>query len=426
LLSTEIFLKKSSLNKMSLLSGHQETLLHTGHDGLLYSNPLQMGNKRHREVNKTSVSPRATPPTSQLSSANSITFDLPHDAVDELEHAYLKFTLTNNNGAAAQLDVLDALTMIGYVEIKCNNKLVQVLYGDVLRKEFCLMLTDERQNVLDYYVGIDTSTYISDNAIADGSSRAFRAPINSMLNTCKAHLWRPKEQWRMVFHMRGGTDVLHSSSVATASDIGFSDCELILDGIKYDLIVRAQIDAALDQNADIVFKYVDHIQEEVSVGGSTTDGVLVNGNISSSGMCAVLFADLRSVNGTNETVYQGSSIDTFEILQNAQIVSHNDNANGYTYDDVRWNSSSHWSNPRLIQTLNNVYVSFSEDPSGAIAQGVNAGYFKLDGSGTRVRMTPGATIANAHLVCWLLCYSTFRINYGTNEIVIDRHSVDLE
>lgn len=409
---------------MSLLNGHHETLLHTAHDGHSYANPRQIGNKQHREVNKASVQPTATPPTTQLTSANTISFDLPHDAVDELEHAYLQFTITNNNGAAAQLDMVDALSVIDQVEIKCNNKTVQQLYGDVLRKEFCLMMTDDRQYVMDYYVGIDKSNYTSDNPIADGSTRTFRAPINSMLNTCRVHLWRPENKWRVVFSLRGGTDVLHSTSAATASDIGFSDCKLVLDGIMYDRSLRDEIDKALDNSSTVAFKYIDHTREEVNIGGSTTDGTLVTGNLTTSGRCAVLFADLRSVDGTNETFAKGSAINSFEVLQNNTVVSHNDSDNSYTYDDIRWNSASHWPNPRLIETFNNVYVSFSEDPAGAIAHGSNSGYYKFTGSGARVRLTPGATIASAHLVCWVLCYSTLTINYNTNKIEVKRHSVD--
>jgi len=417
------YLKKSGQIKMSsLLSGHHQTRFFP-QDGNLFTKPQQVGNRKHQEVNKVTVLPRSVPPTNQLSAPREITFDLPHDSVDVAEHMYLKFVVTNNDGANA-LHPVDGFTMVNYIDILCNNKSVQRIYGQMMRKEFCLMSDDEHRAVLAPFIGLSADNYGSNVSIAANGSKTFRVPIHCLLSTGEIPIWSDRFNWRVVVTLKGGSDVVRSTSAATVANTVFSECELVLDGLKYETNVRAAWSRELSQGVPLAVKYVNHVIEDVPLGG-TTSGSVSNGNISTTGSAAAVFADLLSSTVTNEAQHTPSAITTMEIVSNGKVVSHGDSDNSYNYaEDMVYNAVTHWPNPQVLTNLNCAYVSFCEEPSAVLAHGKQSGYFKLSGTNERVRLTPGATIASSVLRLYILCYSFVRLDYRGGEVEVSRNPTD--
>lgn len=401
---------------MSLLSGHHEPFLFKGPNGVLHTQPQQGPNKKHKEM-LGYVLPRATPSVSILDSDNTIMFDL-NGEVDQVEHMYMKFTITNNNGSGNSLELVDVFTMLDYAEVRFDNEAVQTIYGDALRKEMMLMTPNERLTVFDSYWGL-SPTYNADGTIADGASRTFRLPLMTMLSSCKVPLWREEYSIRIVVHLRGGNDVVESTSTAAFSDIAFSDCELRLDGLVFAEDVKIAINRTLDNSGTVGYKYIDHVKEPIPAG-SVTDGVVKSVNVHSTGPVAMIWLDLRASTATGEDLYNPADIDTVEALQNGKVVSHNLMEGAFHYSDIEYASSLHWENPKYVAYKNAAYISFCDRPAAAIAQGAHSGYFKFTSKSERIRFTPGATIADAVLTAYHCIYSTTRVNYGSGQKSIDR------
>jgi hypothetical protein len=407
----------------TLLSGHQEAIYVKTAGNHIFANPQQVGNKRHNET-LTIVELQAIAPSTTLSSPSKHTFVIPKDGVDELEFATMRFTVTNNDGGGNSLSMIDPLGILDKVEVQVDGTTVQVLYGAILRKVLCMMTSSDRFAVLATRWGINTSTYAPLVTVADGASTTLYLPLPTMLSSCKLPLWREEYDFRIVVSLRGGTDNTLAGSAAIHSDVAFSACDLLLDGLNYASDVRSEMDKQLN-NGIFACKYCDMVHEPLTIG-ATTDGVIQTHNIHSAGPVAAVFFDLRSTSATNENkAVDSSDIDTIEILQNGQLVSmpHMPD-NSYTSDLIKYFSSNHWINPKLVDQKNCTYISFAEDPASVLSDGAASGYYKFRSQATRVRLTPGATIASAQLDIHYLMYGILKLDFANRRKEVVRHATD--
>lgn len=386
------------------------------------SNPSSVYNKKQKE-SLHYVLPRSAPSATSLSTGGSqIIFDLPSTAVDQLDMMYLCFTIRNNNGAAGALHPVDGWTMIDQVEVQNRGVPVQSIYGQALRKLMILTLLQEKAAMTLRAANMNPTTYVPLNTIADAASLTYRVALPTVLNTAQVPLWREENQWRIVITMRGGTDVVLSTTVATPAQIGLSEVQLLLDGIQFEENVRAAFDRELESAGDIHYKYLEGTRDPLSLG-TTVSGTIVQQNYQQTGNLAFAFLDLRSTVGTNQTQYTPLPLNTAELLQNGRVVSHSLGDNAYTYDVSRLQAATHWPNPLILDVLNTFVISFSDDPASAITTGASHGHYRCNGNAEIVRVTPGNSGAN-NLWVFGFWHSYFRVNYATRQIRIERKPLD--
>lgn len=412
----------------AIFSGHYDpAFLTKTNNGLVVTTPQAAGNKRQKDL-RAVVLPQNQPAAALFSGSNTsqtVYFDVPHNLCDDLDQILLQFSVVNTSATLA-LALTDGWSMINNLTILDNNVPIQVLYGQGLRKNGILMNYQEPFAVISQGVGIDTTSYAANTSIASGGSNSFTfyIPLWTVLSTSRFPLWRREHQLRLALNLRTGTDVVLSTSAATAASASLSGMQLILDGTVYESSVRQALDRILDDAPPVVYRYLDCSFQSIALG-STTTNVAIQGNANAPGRCAYFFADLQSSSATNESIYTPSAINSLQYLSNSQVVSDalGDNAN--TYALMKMASYTHFPNPMLLTKLNAAYIAFCENPGAALVSGEVSGWFKSTGLSEAVRILPGVTAGNQVLNCYFYNYSAAVYDYGSGkQAVVYRSPVD--
>lgn len=386
-------------------------------NGQVISNPDAALNLKQRE-NVGVVLPRSSPNAAMFAnSGGQVIWEVPNNLVDNLDWLYLQFTITNNHGSAVCAP-LDGYSFIDNILIENRGTAVQVLHGLALRKLMLLMTTTEKSTASLRQANLNSTTFTPYATIAAGGSLVFRIPLPVFLATCDVPLWRTENEFRITITFNGGPDVMLSTSGAAASDMGLSTMRMIFDGVLYEESTRRQFDRDLDSLGPITYKYIDGSRDQLSLG-TTISGTVTQTNFNQTGNLAFAFLDLRANAGTNETRYTPLPMASFELLNNGQVVSHQMGENLYDYNLSKLISSTHWSNPLLLDTLNTCIVSFSDSPAASVSTGASYGNYRVTGTSEVWRINPTNSGVNS-LFVWGFWHSNMKVDYGAKTIRIER------
>lgn len=366
----------------------------------------------------TYVLPRNSVQAATLQSGTTdVIFDIPSNQLDYLDLMYLKYTLTNNHGASA-LTLIDAFTMIEYVTISANNEDIQYLYGYAIRNNILATQSAEEFNQVAAGVGISPTTYASTINLAAGASQTFYVPIHTVIDRSKIPLWRHELQFRVTVRWLTGSQILMTGSAAAVTDCTISNVALFLDGELMDPSVRALDDAVLVSSPKS-FRYLEHRRDQLSFG-SITNGTITQQNYTGSGYCAYCWIWLGASNAANESLYNSLALTTFEIIDNGLQTFHNLGDNQFTSAFMRVLSSNQWKNSHPFGLLNMYYVSWSDDPAEALANGSNYGSYRIKGNSEALRITPGVTNASAKVYIYGMFYSTLHVDFAAGRMKVER------
>jgi hypothetical protein len=381
----------------------------------------QVNNTLDRE-HKVKVLPRSAPASTILQAGSSdIVFDIPEHAVDYVDGLYLNYTLTN--GGASTCGLTDGFSHIDYVNVEANGQLVQTLYGAALRAN--LLATHTSEQLVGLAVGTKLSTAtvgIASHSILAAASSSLMIPIKTILDCVQVPMWMNNINWRITFRMKSGGAIMMSTSVGLVTDLTLSSCFLIIDGRLVSDGIRAQHDAKF-RRAVSSFRYLNQDRSVLSLGAATS-AVATQQNYNTTGALCYAWLQFLSTSATNETLYTGSAITSFELLQNSQVVHHQLGDNGWLYTYMQTLAPQHWVNTSMFPNINLAYVSLCDDPIGALQRGEGSGFKVIRGDSEVWRLIPGATVASSQLNVYGHFMSHVNIDFNTGQVSAYRGNIE--
>lgn len=358
-----------------------------------------------------------------------LAFDLPHGSLDYLNCVKLACTLTNAGVGA--LDLVDAYSLVDYIELQANGVPLQTLYGKNSRDTLILgtdVLSRWSSALSNAY--ISGTTYNSTLSIGAGLSvNPISSWYNTMLTTANFPMWLlPNVQFRIVVRFNTGANALvRAGSVATIADLRMSDAYLLLYGQILADEVRSGFTTEYMKHPKLL-KYL-HCTREVLNLGATVSGNQVQAHLTSTGTLSHAFLDYRNnaVVAGGEDVYTPLTINAFEMLYNNQVITHGLGDNGYTYAIHKSIAPEYVQNTDPLNQKNVAFITFSENIMATVASGANYGYRKCTGGSEVVRIVPGVTVAGgARLDVYCNWLSALKVDFSRGAILeISKGNVDV-
>ena len=237
----------------------------------------------------------------QTAAASDIYFDIPN-SLDYVDDISLQMTITNNNGSLA-LNILDISQWFDYIEIMCNDNVVQTLFPLQMRNSTIATNTPESLVCLLPLMGISTANYSANLSLSTNASTTLYLPINCILNTSETAMWRQDTRWRIHFRALAGPRVIYSSGAASTDvTVSSSSVQLFMKGVILDDRIRNNHDIALVVGGAKTYRYLDNTRDQLSAANITAT-VPSTLNYTNSGMLCFAWLNLQVSGATGAQLY---------------------------------------------------------------------------------------------------------------------------
>jgi hypothetical protein len=371
------------------------------------------------------VLPRNTVSSAVLQSGQTdVYFDIPHDQIDFLDQMYLEYTITNSH-ASNTLGLIDAWTMIDYIQIICNGNIVTTQYGYSIRCNNLSSVGTEKLASILPGVGINNNgtTYVSNISIAAASgTQQFNVPLHTILDRSNIPLWMPQANFQLLVRWKTGSQILLTTTSATIANVGLSDLKLLLDGERLEAEVRQHKELQL-LSAPVMFRYVEHNRNSIAFG-SVTSGTQIQQNITVSGHMLFCWVQALISSAANESLATSQALTSLEILSNGSAIHHTLGDNGFTTTRMRRVSPSHFNNPQFIENGGAYYISIAEHPLLGLINSSNTGTHFITGQTEALRIIPAFTNASVTVNMYCMMVSNIIIDYKNRTLKINRSTIN--
>ncbi len=407
---------------MSLASSHNVntgkfTATATGHKVSKKESEPTLSQREHI----VEVLSRNPAPTALLvNGTNDMHFEIPSDALDYLDQAFLTYSITNSDGANASA-LVDGFANIEYVSVFCNDVEVQTVYGHSLRNNY--LATKDTQKIIAPLatIGISSTTFASTIALAASASTTVYVPISCILDRAQIPLWRKEAKWRLSFKHLTGAQLMMAASVAVIATQTVDSYKLFLTGRVLDEKVRQLHDYELEVGGAKSFRYLNQARTDISLG-NITSGTATTVNVTTPGRVCYYWLHVQAAAGVGASLYSSTAITSFDLMNSSKPIISDLGTNNYLTAFLKAHSAEHWTATALFSLLNVYYQSFSDKPQEGLEHGANHGSFFIDGSTSTIRIVPGANVTSASLKMYAHCYSDLTIDFLNKSVSVNRNS----
>lgn len=234
----------------------------------------------------------------------------------------IQLRLTVQNTGANPATMLASHFLIDHIEVMCNGSTIEDIYPHHLMfNELYLAESDEQVLNNRFYRafggGIGGSVYTGPAALAAGATRDFFIEIPCVFSKTKCFMDAIRCTCQFRVHFVGNP--LASTSAATT--ISLTEADLLIDGRKYDDVIKQRLIARYKQ-MDHVFGYYE--PQRAIIGGqaiSATTRTTVQNTVFGGFHSALLSVMLVPAGASREQLYNFSTISRIDLQRNGQTIN---------------------------------------------------------------------------------------------------------
>lgn len=340
-----------------------------------------------------------------LNSGGAVDINIPRRSLQIADKATLRFTITNNTGAATTL--VNAFQLIDYVQVSSNNgqNILSQIDGDYLYLLTSLYDSTEWAKVS--RLCNTTAQWGAPVAIANGATVKYYVPlVGSLFNQAKLNI--ENVEGDIVFRIFLRPFSQTNAAAGTAPLL--QDLSLIINQVNLD-ISDSMRKKSLYNNNVVQLRYLDSLPQKFSsqtLAASSQYEYQLN---SLTGMISHMYIVVRPAGAVGNSLNDFKAISSFDILDSQGISIIN------MPQDHEFNLFHEFSEffPGSAMTeYKNVYTySFSNSPRDAYANGFQAGYLPFEGY-ERLRInTSSALVPGSYdVIVYPVTYQMLKINRG--------------